>query len=1282
MKIVRPIVSILLCVGLVLSHMPGTAFAASEILYIDCAWDEATNTVISTTKSIKESECTVVTENTTSLSDGWYVVRGEVTVSSRMTVSGEVHLILLSGSQLVAGEGIAVNENDTFCVYTQFQSSDVGEIVVETDGENAALGGDTGMNAGTIVVNGGVITASSQKEGAAIGGGSGGDGGNITVYTGVIKVSLADEDGGAGIGGGYQGDGGNITIYGGSIVVEIMAEDVEGAGIGGGDSGDGGNITIHGGTVVVIVESETNWDWYLRGAGIGGGDSGDGGNITINGGYVKVESTFGAGIGGGDCGDGGSITINGGVVTAYSSDEGAGIGGGSGGFSGNITINGGKIEAHGNYGAGIGSGYLSAYRADEKITINGGLVIAGSYYSAAIGYGCEEEYDSNIGGSRDITITGGKVIATTTGGVGAAIGGGLNRDAGNIIISNGEVTVKNDFGYDNTLIGGGRYGSGGNVTILSDSVSFIKTKAEQNTVGPGVGGEGGSYMVRDGKVITVGGQHTLPMDYTIPEGVTLIVEAGAHLEIPEGVTLTNNGTVVINGTWTTDGQWINNGELILCNNHSYSQDCDKTCNQCGYVRQDAITHTCEDGICALCNEACDDKLVYTAEQNVIMGHCPSGTCHGSLTLQAPENLTYGNVGEITVKGELDGVETPVINYTYRSGRALSEAPKTVGDYYATITVGKWEEAVTAKLPYRIDGITPTTDMFIVTPPDDLRYDGQGKEVTVTVTNDQINKGSIAVAYYKITDGEEEYIEWNERPTEPGMYKVKLYVYEGEKNNESENVHSQDSWTFEITKATPQIRELPTVKRDVYDPRRTLSDDDLVGGEMSVAGSWSWKEENIVPTVDNEGYVAVFTPEDTEHYEMVEATIPVEVSKATPYSKNAPTATSLTYGQTLADAVLSGGAVQHSESDESVVEGTFSWKESKIKPSVLDSGITEYTVVFTPADSANYNPVQTKTTVEVNKATNALGMPEAIMNATYNQKTVADVRLPINWTWQDSDKEKVLTVGEAVTATAVYAGDDNGNFENESIVVSITRQACVHQESEVIFTEANEKAPTCGGKGIGHTVCDKCGEVLRSGVEVDATGRHIGDTHCQDCGIKLVNANPNQGAQGDGSQMPSPQPGGESMLTPVAHKVGAVYTDDSGKAKYKVTKLGPTKGTVTYVKPAKKKTSNVVVPATATINGVTYKVTAIDKNACKNNKYIKKVTIGNNVTKIGAKAFYGCKKLKKLTIKSTKLTTKKVGKKAFGKTAKKMTVKVPKKKVKAYKTMLKKRGISKKAKIKK
>ena len=63
---------------------------------------------------------------------------------------------------------------------------------------------------------------------------------------------------------------------------------------------------------------------------------------------------------------------------------------------------------------------------------------------------------------------------------------------------------------------------------------------------------------------------------------------------------------------------------------------------------------------------------------------------------------------------------------------------------------------------------------------------------------------------------------------------------------------------------------------------------------------------------------------------------------------------------------------------------------------------------------------------------------------------------------------------------------------------------------------------------------------------------------------------------------------------------------------------------------KKATINIV-----TVEGVSYPVTEIMPNACKNNKKLSKLSIGANVTKIGRKAFFKCKKLKKITIKANK-----------------------------------------------
>ena len=137
--------------------------------------------------------------------------------------------------------------------------------------------------------------------------------------------------------------------------------------------------------------------------------------------------------------------------------------------------------------------------------------------------------------------------------------------------------------------------------------------------------------------------------------------------------------------------------------------------------------------------------------------------------------------------------------------------------------------------------------------------------------------------------------------------------------------------------------------------------------------------------------------------------------------------------------------------------------------------------------------------------------------------------------------------------------------------------------------------------------------------------------------------------------------------------------DSKGATYKVTGAKVKNPTVTYVKP-KKNVKKVSIPATITVKGVKYQVTAVSKDAFKNNKKVTQVTIDKNVKNIGKNAFYGCKNLKKVIIKTTKLTKKTVGKNAFKGIHKKATIKVPKKKLNAYKKLLKNAGISKSVKV--
>ena len=93
------------------------------------------------------------------------------------------------------------------------------------------------------------------------------------------------------------------------------------------------------------------------------------------------------------------------------------------------------------------------------------------------------------------------------------------------------------------------------------------------------------------------------------------------------------------------------------------------------------------------------------------------------------------------------------------------------------------------------------------------------------------------------------------------------------------------------------------------------------------------------------------------------------------------------------------------------------------------------------------------------------------------------------------------------------------------------------------------------------------------------------------------------------------------------------------------------------------------------------VESIGKRSFAENPSLKKVVIGKGVKSIGKLAFSGCSKLSSITIKTTKLTEEQVGKKAFTGTPEKVKVYTAKKVVKAYRKLLVKRGLSKKAVVK-
>ncbi len=125
------ILSLTLCFALMIAATLVTASADTSVSYIDANGTPRTC-----------DSATVVTESDTTWGDdgnnGWYVVNGDVTISSRVTVTGDVHLILADGYTLTASQGITVTGDNSLTIYAQSAGEGMGKLTANAGWERAA----------------------------------------------------------------------------------------------------------------------------------------------------------------------------------------------------------------------------------------------------------------------------------------------------------------------------------------------------------------------------------------------------------------------------------------------------------------------------------------------------------------------------------------------------------------------------------------------------------------------------------------------------------------------------------------------------------------------------------------------------------------------------------------------------------------------------------------------------------------------------------------------------------------------------------------------------------------------------------------------------------------------------------------------------------------------------------------------------------------------------------------------------------------------------------------
>jgi len=347
----------------------------------------------------------------------------------------------------------------------------------------------------------------------------------------------------------------------------------------------------------------------------------------------------------------------------------------------------------------------------------------------------------------------------------------------------------------------------------------------------------------------------------------------------------------------------------------------------------------------------------TADYNSASSSVSVTVNKATLTVTATGLLTYGSAPATAVYAPayatFVGADTPSVVSGSATFSTDATSTSYVGNgYYARIDDVSGLSADNYTFAAGADGILVVTNRPLTVTnvlANDKPYDGttdvtldlSGAGLDGLVNDDPVtlNTGSVTAAFASANAG-------LEAVTVAGL------ALDGDLGTNYSLV--QPTTTATITKANPNVTAWPTASAITYG--QTLADSILSGGAATPAGSFAFTTPATAPSAGTAAQSVIYTPTDTANYNTASSTVSVTVNKADPVVTTWPTAGGITYGQTLADSVLSGGGATPA--------GTFDWT---IPSTVPGAGTPSESVTYTPTDAANYNTASSTVSVTVDKA---------------------------------------------------------------------------------------------------------------------------------------------------------------------------------------------------------------------------------------------------------------------------------------------------------------------------
>jgi hypothetical protein len=263
---------------------------------------------------------------------------------------------------------------------------------------------------------------------------------------------------------------------------------------------------------------------------------------------------------------------------------------------------------------------------------------------------------------------------------------------------------------------------------------------------------------------------------------------------------------------------------------------------------------------------------------------------------------------------------------------------------------------------------------------------------------------------------------------------------------------------EVNHATPVISWPVATLINYGNP---LSASALNGGSASTAGGFAFADPNTLLNVGTNFAVVVFTPNDSTDYASALGSVAVPVAQGLVEITLLPTASAITYGQSLASSVLSGG--------DATVGGSFAFANPSIIPA--DAGSFNATVLYTPTNSS-YSVMTTNVMVTVNKATATVALAGTNQNYDGTARTVTATTTPegltVNITYNSSSTAPIAAGSYTVVGIVTdsnYTGSATGTLLIAKLPLTVVANDVMRRygETNPVFTVVGNGFAT--GEGL-------------------------------------------------------------------------------------------------------------------------------------------------------------------------------------------------------------------------